>query len=395
MPVTRIALCIGLSLALAAHARSVRLKVDTLNSQLTRPFSLAFLPGGRMLVTEKAGVLKLLSPSGATVSSITDGMPRMVHGDREGGLLDVVVDPAFASNQRIYFSFSESSGGLSGTSVARARLDLASGRLQDVKLLWQQSPKVAGSAHYGSRLVIDRTGHLFIAVGDREGYGDRSQRAFSQDLSYGHGKVIRINSDGASANDNPSFRPSSAQAPVQRGLYSYGHRNVQGAALHPQTGELWVSDHGPQGGDEINRVLPGRNYGWPVISHGQEYGSTAAAGEATARSGMEQPVSVWVTRDGGPLPGGLDARKSSMAPSGLAFYTGDRFPEFKGNLFSGALAGAALWRIVLGGQDGATEQQRERLLADLGERIRDVREGPDGWLYLLTDNGKLLRVSRD
>jgi glucose/arabinose dehydrogenase len=394
MPVKCIALVVGLSLSFALHAQSVKLKVDTLNSQLTRPFGLAFLPDGRMLVTEKAGVLKLLSPSGATLSSITAGLPPMVHSDREGGLLDVVVDPAFASNQRIYFSFGEGSGGLSGTSVARARLDLASGRLQGFKLLWQQSPKVAGSAHFGSRLVFDRTGNLFIAVGDREAYGDSSQRAFSQDLSHGHGKVVRITVDGAPANDNPSFRPSSTQAAAQRGLYSYGHRNVQGAALHPQTGDLWVSDHGPQGGDEINRVLPGRNYGWPVISHGQEYGSTAAAGEATARSGMEQPVSVWVTRDGSPLTGGPTARKSSMAPSGLAFYTGDGFPEFKGNLFSGALAGTALWRVVLGGPDGATEVQRERLLADLGERIRDVRQGPDGWLYLLTDNGKLLRVSR-
>jgi aldose sugar dehydrogenase len=389
-----ISLLLGLSLCFAVNAQSVKLKVDTLNSQLTRPFGLAFLPDGKMLVTEKAGILKLLSQSGATLSSITAGIPPVANSNQEGGLLDVVLDPAFASNQRIYFSFGEGAGSLSGTSVARAKLDVASGNLQDVKVIWQQSPKVSGGAHFGSRLVFDRTGHLFVAVGDRESYGDRSQRAYAQDLSHGHGKVIRITTDGAPATGNPNFAPSSRQAIVQRGIYSLGHRNVQGAALHPQTGELWVSDHGPQGGDEINRVLPGRNYGWPVISHGQEYGSSNAIGESTAKSGMEQPVSVWVTRDGSPLPGAPNAFKSSMAPSGLAFYTGEKIPEFKGNLFSGALAGTALWRIVLGGQDGAQEVQRERLLADLGERIRDVRQGSDGWLYLLTDSGKLLKVSK-
>jgi aldose sugar dehydrogenase len=389
-----ISLLLGLSLCFAVNAQSVKLKVDTLNSQLTRPFGLAFLPDGKMLVTEKAGILKLLSQSGATLSSITAGIPPVANSNQEGGLLDVVLDPAFASNQRIYFSFGEGTGSLSGTSVARAKLDVASGNLQDVKVIWQQSPKVSGGAHFGSRLVFDRTGHLFVAVGDRESYGDRSQRAYAQDLSHGHGKVIRITTDGAPATGDPNFAPSSRQAIVQRGIYSLGHRNVQGAALHPQTGELWVSDHGPQGGDEINRVLPGRNYGWPVISHGQEYGSSNAIGESTAKSGMEQPVSVWVTRDGSPLPGAPNAFKSSMAPSGLAFYTGEKIPEFKGNLFSGALAGTALWRVVLGGQDGAQEVQRERLLADLGERIRDVRQGPDGWLYLLTDSGKLLKVSK-
>jgi glucose/arabinose dehydrogenase len=161
--------------------------------------------------------------------------------------------------------------------------------------------------------------------------------------------------------------------------------------LHPGTGELWVSEHGPQGGDEINRVLPGRNYGWPVISFGQEYGTLLPVGEGTAKPGMEQPVSVWVSRDGSPGNGLL---KSSMAPSGLTFYTGDKFPEYQGNMFSGALAGTALWRTVLGGPQGITEVARERLLATLGERIRDVRQGPDGWLYLLTDSGKLLRVVR-
>ncbi len=392
-----ISVLLGLSICFAVNAQSVKLKVDTLNSELTRPFGLAFLPDGKILVTEKAGILKLLSPSGALLSSITAGIPPVANSNQEGGLLDVALDPAFASNQRIYFSFGEGAGSLSGTSVARAKLDVASGNLQDVKVIWQQSPKVSGGAHFGSRLVFDRTGHLWVALGDRESYGDRSQRAYAQDLSRGHGKIFRITTDGTAAPGNPSFAPLGKQASVQSGIYSYGHRNMQGAAMHPQTGELWVSDHGPQGGDEINRVLPGRNYGWPVISHGQEYGSSNPIGESTTKSGMEQPVSVWVTRDGSPLqstPSAPNAFRSSMAPSGLAFYTGDKFPEFKGNLFSGALAGTALWRVVLGGQDGAQEVQRERLLADLGERIRDVQQGPDGWIYLLTDSGKLLKLSR-
>ena len=360
------------------------LQLTELNTSLQRPWGLAFLPDGRMLVTEKDGNLKLLAASGNSLGMV-QGVPAVNSGG-QGGLLDVVLDPAYASNQRIYMTFSEndrSTASINGTAVVRARLDATARSLSDVTVIYRQLPKVSSSGHFGSRLVFDRSGHLFVALGDRQ---NRSERVHAQDLSRGNGKVVRITTDGAPAPGNPKFSAANAQA----GIWSYGHRNPQGAALHPSTGELWVSEHGPQGGDEINRVEAGKNYGWPVISYGQEYGLSIQVGEGTAKAGMEQPVSYWLTRDGSPFSGLI---KSSIAPSGLIFYTGDKFPEYRGNLFSGALAGTALWRIVLAA-DGKSEVFRERLLASLGERIRDVRQGPDGWLYLLTDSGKLLRVSK-
>ena len=366
----------------AAAPTHFTLKVDELNTTLSSPWGLAFLPDGRMLVTEKGGALKLLSAAGATVSTIT-GAPA-VNSAGQGGLLDVVIDPAFASNQRIYLTFSENdavNSSLSGTSVARAKLNLTNSRLDDVTVIFRQSPKVASNGHFGSRLVFDQNGYLFVALGDRQ---SSAQRGFSQDLSRGNGKVMRITTEGLAAPGNPSFSTAGAQGSI----WSYGHRNVQGAALDAK-GQLWVSEHGPQGGDEINLAQAGKNYGWPTISYGQEYGTTMQVGEGTAKAGMEQPVSMWLTRDGSPYTSGS---KSSMAPSGLVVYSGNKFPEYSGNLFSGALAGTALWRIALS-SDGK-EVFRERLLASRGERIRDVRQGPDGWLYLLADNGKLLRVSR-
>ena len=361
------------------------LNVTELNTTLSSPWGLAFLPDGRMLVTEKGGTLKLLSADGATVGTVA-GVPA-VNSAGQGGLLDVVIDPAYASNQRIYMTFSENdsaNASLNSTAVVRAKLDATARTLSDVTVIYRQTPKVASNGHFGSRLVFDRNGYLFVALGDRQ---NNDQRGFSQDLTRGNGKVMRVSTEGMPAPGNPKFAAANAQSAI----WSYGHRNPQGAALHPTTGELWVSEHGPQGGDEINRAEAGKNYGWPVISYGQEYGSTTQVGEGTAKAGMEQPVSYWLTRDGSPYAGGA---KSSMAPAGLAFYNGSKFPEYNGNLFSGALAGTALWRIVLGGTDGKTEIFRERLLAGRSERIRDVRAPSDGWIYLLTDNGKLLRVSR-
>ncbi len=381
-----VALSLGMTLAFThGQAAPVALKVESINSSLQSPWGLAFLPDGRMLVTEKAGVLKLLSASGQTQTTL-GGLP-VVNSAGQGGLLDVALDPAFATNQQIFLSFSEGDAtetGLSGTAIARARLDLATKQLRDVNVIYRQMPKVNSTGHFGSRLVFDRSGYLFATLGDRQ---SRAQRGFAQDVTRGNGKVVRITTDGKPAPGNPNFGTAGALP----GLWSYGHRNPQGAVLHPRTGDLWVSEHGPQGGDEINLTLPGRNYGWPVISYGQEYGTPIAVGEGTSKAGMEQPVIIWVSRDGNPSPGLF---KSSIAPSGLAFYTGDKFPEFQGNLFSGALAGTALWRIVLDGQDGKTEISRERLLSNLGERIRDVRQGPDGWIYLLTDSGKLWRLTR-
>ncbi len=362
------------------------MKVVELAAGLSNPWSLAFLPSGQILIAQRGGQMRLRNADGTAVNGGSDGVSGVpaVEFVGQGGLLDVALDPAFATNRRIYFSFSERDSGnaaLNGTAVGRAEFDQATRTLSNVTVIYRQAPKVQSSAHFGSRLVFDRSGHLFVTMGDRL---DNSQRGFAQDLARGNGKVVRIATDGSPAPGNPGF----AAAGAQPHIWSYGHRNPQGAALHPATGDLWTSEHGPQGGDEVNLTLAGRNYGWPVIGYGQEYGTTTPVGPPSA-AGMEQPVTYWETIDGSAWTPG--SAKSSIAPSGIAFYTGDGFAEWKGSLFVGALAGTALWRLTL---DGNTVTGRERLLADRGERIRDVRQGPDGWLYLLTDSGKLLRMER-
>lgn len=347
---------------------------------LSNPWGLAFLPDGRMLITGRLGQLWLLSADGATRQSIP-GLPTGLTTGGQGGLLDIAIDPSFAANRRVYFTFSEVDAGnasINGTAVARAELDAGSSSLVGLTVIYRQLPKVASSGHFGSRLVFDNSGHLFVTLGDRQ---NADQAPFAQDLSRGNGKVARITTNGDPAPGNPFV------VGPQASFWSYGHRNPQGAALHPGTGELWISEHGPQGGDEINRVLAGLNYGWPVISHGQQYGTTTQWGEGTAKAGMEQPVSVWETIDGTPWTSG---QKSSTAPAGMAFFTGTGPAHWQGSLFVGALAGQALWRLQL---DGNVVVGRERFLTSLGERIRDVQQGPDGRLYLLTDSGRLLRVN--
>jgi len=351
--------------------------VTELATGLPNPWSLAFLPDGRMLITGRTGNLRLYTANGQSYGSIS-GLPAL-DTVGQGGLLDVVIDPNFASNRRIYFSFAERAGAGpdTGTAVARAELDTASLSLSNVQVIYQQLPKAEGNNHFGSRLVFDRNGYLFVTLGDRE-----SRRELAQDLTRGNGKVVRITTDGNAAPGNPGL------AGAQAAIWSYGHRNPQGAALNPWTGELWTNEHGPQGGDEVNRTLAGRNYGWPVISYGQEYGTTTQVGVGTAQAGMEQPVAYWETLTGAAWTGG---QKSSIAPSGMAFFTGTQPAHWTGSLFVGALNGSSLWRLQL---DGTTVVGRERLLANRGERIRDVRQGPDGRLYLLTDgaSGKLLRI---
>jgi aldose sugar dehydrogenase len=347
---------------------------------LASPWSLAFLPDARMLVTGRTGNLWLIAADGSSRASIS-GLPA-IETAGQGGLLDVVLDPAFDRNQRIYFSFSEADPGnsaLNGTAVARAELDTAGLALRNLQVIYRQLPKVQSNGHYGSRLVFDRDGELFVTLGERQN-GD--QRGYAQDLSRGHGKVVHITTAGTAGTGNPFIGRVNAQPEI----WSYGHRNPQGAALHPGTGELWTHEHGPQGGDEVNLTLAGRNYGWPVISFGQEYGTTSQVGEGTAKAGMEQPLMVWEKSDGSVWTGGA---KSSIAPSGMAFFTGAQPAHWKGSLFLGALAGKALWRVQL---DGSQVVGRERLLTALNERIRDVRQGPDGRLYLLTDSGRLMRV---
>ena len=359
------------------------LTVTEVATSIPNPWSLAFLPDGRMLVTGRNGVLRLYAANGQSFSNVALTGLTGLTTTGQGGLLDVVVDPAFASNRFIYFSFSETDSGnpsLNGTAVARAELDTGALALVGFQVIYRQTPKVASSGHFGSRLVFDRDGHLFVTLGDRQ---NADQQAYAQDLTRGNGKVVRITTSGSAAPGNPVL------AGAQPGLWSYGHRNPQGAALHPDTGQLWTSEHGPQGGDEVNLTQAGRNYGWPVISYGQEYGTTQQVGMGTARAGMEQPVSYWEKIDGTSWTGG---QKSSIAPSGLAFFTGPEPSHWSRSLFVGALAGTSLWRLQL---DGTRVVGRERLLANRGERIRDVRQGPDGRLYLLTDgaSGKLLRIT--
>jgi glucose/arabinose dehydrogenase len=355
------------SLASAA----TRLKPVTVTHGLQNPWSLAFLPDlerdGRMLVTEKAGRLRLVGRDGKPGVSV-DGVPR-VDARGQGGLLDVVIDPKFADNRFVYLSYSEPAAepgeAGNGTAVARARLD--GQRLVELKVIFRQRPKFGGSAHFGSRLVFDRGGRMFVTLGDRFNLRDAAQQ-----LDNHIGKVVRIESDGSVPSDNPFAKRAGALPEI----WSYGHRNVQGAALHPATGELWTHEHGPQGGDEVNVDLAGANYGWPVITHGREYGSGRKIGEGTEKPGIESPVTVWVP---------------SIAPSGMAFLASDRYPGWKGNLFVGALRAEVLVRLEL---DGRKAVREERLLNTLFQRVRDVRQGPDGWLYLLTDSadGRLLRL---
>lgn len=339
-----------------------------LTSALSSPWGMAFLPDGRMLVTQRRGALVIVGANGSTVSSPLSGVPAVVSVDEEGGLLDVAIDPDFETDPWVYWTYSEAGRGGSGTAVARGRLSGTA--LTNVQVIFRQLPEVSGKANFGSRLVFRSDKTLFVTLGDREEWSP------AQDLTTHLGKVVRIERDGSVPVGNPHLGVSARPE-----LWSFGHRNPQGAALHPTTGELWLVDHGPQGGDELNRVMPGGNYGWPIKSYGCSYGApigtTCRIGGGTHAPTYIEPVSYWVPR--------------SIAPSGLVFYTGAGFPEWQGNAFLGALAGTALWRVEL---SGATEVSRERLFANLGERIRCVRQGPDGWLYLLTDSGKLIRIER-
>jgi glucose/arabinose dehydrogenase len=337
-------------------------RVETVARGLVHPWALEFLPDGRMLVTERRGTLRIVERDGRLSSALT-GVPA-VYAQGQGGLLDVAMDPHFAENRIIYLSYAEAGEGGAGTAVARARL--AGQGLENVQVIYRQRPKVSGSGHFGSRLVFGRDGTLWITQGDRFTYRDRAQ-----DLGQGMGKIVRINSDGSVPSDNPFVGRTGAQTEI----WSYGHRNVQAAARHPDTGELWTVEHGAAGGDELNNPRPGRNYGWPVITYGRDYNGRRI-GDGEAREGMEQPVYYW---------------DPVIAPSGMIFYTSDRIPGWRGSILVGGLASQALVRLVL--QNGKVVRE-ERHLGSLGERIRDVQQGPDGHLYLLTDspNGQVLRV---
>ena len=360
--------CFGISAARAADDKPAdperrTFRVVTLVTGLENPWSLAFLPDGRLLVTERPGRLRLISADFRLDAQPIEGVPRVVTGG-QAGLFDVVLHPDHAGNGLVYLAYQAAGEGGSSVEVVRARLD--GHRLADSRVIFRAQPKLRGGANLGGRLIFDRDGRLYVSVGDHF-QQDRAQR-----LDDDSGKVVRITDDGGIPPDNPFV----ARAGARPEIYTLGNRNIQGFAVHPQTGELWSHEHGPQGGDEINVIRPGRNYGWPVITYGVNYGTGTPIGEGTHKTGMEQPLRVWAP---------------SIAPSGMAFYTGNRFPAWKNNLFIGALRAQMLVRLEL---DGEKVVREERLMEDEIGRIRDVRAGPDGYLYLLTDetNGVLARL---
>jgi glucose/arabinose dehydrogenase len=336
-------------------------RVVPVASGLEHPWGMAFLPDGSVLVTERPGRLRRVR-DGVLDPEPIEGVPE-VYASGQGGLLDVALDPAFASNRTIYLSYAAEGDGGNSTRVARARL--GDGRLEDLEVIFIALPLVPSSKHFGSRLAFDPEGLLFITVGER-GQGERAQ-----DLGDHNGSVIRLYPDGSVPEDNPFVGTAGARPEI----FSYGHRNPQGLAIHPQTGIPWLHEHGARGGDEVNVVRPGVNYGWPVITYGIDY-SGAPIGEGTHKDGMAQPIHYWVP---------------SIAPSGMAFYDGQAFPEWQGDLFVGALRAELLVRLEL---DGERVVEEERLLEGALGRIRDVAVGPDGYLYLLTDesNGGLYRL---
>ena len=368
LPTRSAVISLGLTLSLVAplYSQSTVLRsahhdyrVVTVVEELEHPWSIAFLPAGDMLVTEQPGRLRIVR-KGRLLTKAVDGTPT-VHAEGQGGLLDVVLHPDFATNRLLYLSFSKpaSEGKSATTAVIRGRFE--NDRLTAVEEIFEAVSQ--GRGHFGSRLAFDQAGFLFITVGDRQAppNGDLETHP-AQDLSNHHGTTLRILDDGRVPADNPFV----GRDAVRPEIWSYGHRNAQGLAIHPESGDVWLNEHGPQGGDELNLVRSGLNYGWPVVGFGVNYRTGAAIHEGTHREGTEQPVHVWVP---------------SIAASGLLIYTGDRFRKWRGNLFVGGLAGEQLARLTMDGQHVVIE---ETLVHGMG-RIRDVRQGPDGYIYLAID----------
>jgi aldose sugar dehydrogenase len=349
---------------------NVAFDVVTVAEGLRFPWGMAFLPDRRILVTEKPGTLRIVSTEGK-LSNPVAGVPRVDYRS-QGGLLGIAIDPNFASNHLIYLSFAEPhDDGTNNTAVARGRLDDQStpAKLEDVQVIYHQQPSMRSQQHYGGRLVFARDGKLFITQGERSIIPGRMQ---AQQLDSLLGKIVRVNPDGSVPKDNPFVGKQGARPEI----WSYGHRNVEAATLNPATGELWETEHGTRGGDEINIARKGKDYGWPTIAYGIEYAGGPITGGITQKEGMEQPLYYW---------------DPVIAPSGMTFYTGDLFPAWKGNLFIGGLASMSLVRLTIKDEHVIDE---ERLLKDLGARIRDVVQGPEGALYVLTDAdpGKMLKL---
>lgn len=341
--------------------------VKVLTEGLNRPWGIAVLPDGRLLITEKGGTLRIATQDGNLSAAIT-GLPP-VNDAGQGGLLGIAVDPAFDTNRMVYWSFSENTPQGTLTAVAKGRLADDEKTVENAQVIYRATPAHKSNLHYGSRLLFDKTGNIFVSTGERSDIVTRPQ---SQDLNSALGKILRITPDGKPAPGNPFEGRSDARPEI----YSYGHRNVQGLAFHPVTGDLWENEYGPRGGDEVNLIQPGKNYGWPIITYGIEYNGNKIGDAIQQQEGLEQPVYYW---------------DPVLSPSGMTFFAGDAIPEWENNLFIGGLSSVHIARLVI--EDNKVVGE-ERLLTDEAQRFRDVQQGKDDALYAVTDGGRLYRIGK-
>jgi glucose/arabinose dehydrogenase len=359
--------------AFAGQTRIGSIKTTTaiqssvISSDLQRPWGITTLPDGRLLITQKEGTMRIATTAGQLSAPIT-GIPPVNSGG-QGGLLDVATDPNFGSNRMLYWSFSMSVDGGNLTAVAKGRLSADEKKIENATVIYKAIPAYNNTMHYGSRIVFDKTGHMFVSTGERS---DLATRPMAQHLNAALGKIVRITTDGKPAPGNPFLNTPNALPEI----YSYGHRNVQGLALHPATGELWETEMGPRGGDELNKIDAGKNYGWPLITYGIEYGGEKISNGATQKAGLEQPVYYW---------------DPVLSPSGMTFYSGNAIPEWNNNVFICGLNSNHISRLTLENNRITGE---ERLLANEGQRFRDITQGNDGALYAVTDGGKLYRLGK-
>ncbi|MET0299746.1 MAG: PQQ-dependent sugar dehydrogenase [Flavitalea sp.] len=346
---------------------SAGITTSIVTSTLVTPWGIAAIPDGRLLVTEKGGSMRIVSTTGAVSGAIT-GIPA-VNSAGQGGLLGLCIDPAFATSRMVYWVFSENGSGGTVTAVAKGRLSDDESTFENSTVIYRALPYANSTLHYGGRILFDATGNLIVSTGERSNV---STRPLAQDVSTALGKIVRITTNGTAAPQNPTFSAGGARPE----LYSIGHRNPQGIALHPVTGDLWQSEHGPRGGDEINRVMAGANYGWPTITYGIEYGGEPIGEAIQQRSGMEQPVYYW---------------DPVISPSGIMFYRGNRVAEWQNNLFVTSLSATHIARLVI---DNNKVTGEERLLASEGQRFRDLTQGTDGAIYAVTDGGRMYKIDR-
>ena len=342
-------------------------QTEILNKSLNRPWGIAVLPDGRFLITEKNGTMRIASITGKVGDPIT-GIPE-VNSAGQGGLLGLCIDPAFSQNRMVYWVFSESMSEGNLTAVAKGRLSADEKTIENATVIYRATPAHASNLHYGGRILYAKEGYLYMSTGERS---DIQTRPLAQDLNAALGKIIRITPDGKPVEGNPFIGPSNARPEI----YSYGHRNVQGIAFHPETGDLWENEFGPRGGDEVNIIKPGKSYGWPVITYGIEYSGGKIGDAIQQKPGMEQPIYYW---------------DPVVSPSGMTFYNSDVIPEWKNNLFIACLSGSHVCRLVIENNKVTGE---ERLLADEGQRFRDIVQGKDGALYAVTDEGRLYKIGK-